>query len=130
LGGEAVSRLNLLKAPDEAAVARAKELFGTAIGACYGDRLKGLYVFGSRARGDFRPFSDLDVAVILAGEDVVSFEERKALADIAYDLLLDTGVEIQPWPIAEQDWIEPPPDEGGALVRAAKRDARAIPVSP
>ena len=31
----------------------------------YGNRLKGVYLFGSRARGNYRPGSDADVAVFL-----------------------------------------------------------------
>ncbi|MBI3581365.1 MAG: nucleotidyltransferase domain-containing protein [Nitrospinae bacterium] len=33
----------------------------------YGDRLKGVYLYGSYARGDARDDSDIDVAVVLAG---------------------------------------------------------------
>jgi predicted nucleotidyltransferase len=33
----------------------------------YGDRLKGVYLYGSYARGDAREDSDIDVAVVLAG---------------------------------------------------------------
>jgi predicted nucleotidyltransferase len=33
----------------------------------YGDRLRGLYLYGSYARGDFRPDSDVDVLAVLEG---------------------------------------------------------------
>ncbi len=66
----------------------------------YGEHLKALYLFGSRARGDHRPDSDADVAVFL---DVVSdpIGEQFDLIDQAYDILLDTGVNIQPWVFEE-----------------------------
>ena len=35
----------------------------------YGGRLEALYLFGSAARGDARPHSDIDVAVIVRGYD-------------------------------------------------------------
>ena len=56
--------------------------------------------FGSRARGDHRPDSDADVAVFL---DVVSdpIGEQFDLIDQAYDILLNTGVNIQPWVFEE-----------------------------
>ena len=31
----------------------------------YGDRLKGVYLYGSYARGDYRPGSDVDVMILL-----------------------------------------------------------------
>ncbi len=40
----------------------------------YGNQLKGVYLYGSRARGDARPDSDVDVAVVL--EDFESVLEE------------------------------------------------------
>ena len=39
--------------------------FKKLLEARYGEHLKSLYLFGSRARGDHRPDSDADVAVFL-----------------------------------------------------------------
>jgi predicted nucleotidyltransferase len=33
-----------------------------------GDRLEGLYLYGSQARGDARPDSDIDVLVVVRGD--------------------------------------------------------------
>ncbi len=60
----------------------ALSMFADDVRPAYGDRLKGLMVFGSRARGDASPDSDLDVAVILAG-DVDLYGEKMVLADLA-----------------------------------------------
>jgi uncharacterized protein len=56
----------------------------------YGARLEGLYLFGSRARGDHRPDSDYDIAVVLDEIDD-EWHETNMLSDIAFDLLLETG---------------------------------------
>ena len=61
--------------------------------ALYGDRLKGLYLFGSHARGDAEPDSDVDVAVVLDDYDCESSELRvmsQALnrLSLKYDLVL------------------------------------------
>lgn len=53
---------------------------------CYGDRLKRLVLFGSQARGDAEPGSDIDVLVVLAGP-VDTVEEWKRTDDILYDLM-------------------------------------------
>ncbi|MBI3795212.1 MAG: nucleotidyltransferase domain-containing protein [Nitrospinae bacterium] len=42
----------------------------------YGERLKGVYLYGSYARGEAREDGDTDVAVVLSG-DVDSWLERK-----------------------------------------------------
>lgn len=39
----------------------------TILAACYGERLKQLVLFGSQARGDADPESDIDLLVVLAG---------------------------------------------------------------
>ena len=33
----------------------------------YGERLRGVYLYGSYARGDFHPDSDIDVLIVLEG---------------------------------------------------------------
>lgn len=54
--------------------------------ACYGARLKRLVLFGSQARGDAEPGSDIDVLVVLAGP-VDTAEEWKRTGDMLYDLM-------------------------------------------
>jgi antitoxin ChpS len=121
-----MSRVDLLAPPDDAAVTRAVTALASALREHYGDRLKAIYLFGSRARGDFEPYSDVDVALILEGEVQRSLPETRYLSDLAYDLLLETGAEVQPWPIEEKDWRNPDNAESPALVGAMKRDAKPI----
>jgi predicted nucleotidyltransferase len=64
-------------------------------------------LFGSQARGTAHDLSDADVALILPGDARPSTKTRMALNDLAYDILLDTGVIIQPIPIAHTDWLHP-----------------------
>lgn len=54
--------------------------------ALYGERLKQLVLFGSQARGDAEPGSDIDVLVVLAGP-VDAMEEDKRTSDMLYDLM-------------------------------------------
>jgi uncharacterized protein len=62
-------------------------------------------LFGSRARGDHRPDSDADLALILEGGNEWPVVEE--LAGLAFDVLMDTGVLIQAVPISSQDWAHP-----------------------
>ena len=48
--------------------------------------ISALYLFGSRARGDWRPDSDFDVLVIVP-------ERRQPLVDQLYDAVLDVQLE-------------------------------------
>ncbi|MBZ0229686.1 MAG: nucleotidyltransferase domain-containing protein, partial [Bauldia sp.] len=97
----------LLQPPDDAAVDRAVEDFARAIRAAYGDRVKGIYLFGSRARGDHTRESDADVAVVLADGDWDYWAEKMLLAGLEYDLIVKTGAEPQGWPVRESEWLDP-----------------------
>lgn len=56
----------------------------------------GAILFGSRARGTHRPDSDADVAVILRGEHQRFLLTKLAMSDAAFDVLLETGINISP----------------------------------
>jgi predicted nucleotidyltransferase len=69
-------------------------------------RLERAILFGSRARGEHRPDSDADLVLILheRGNDG---QTLWLLAGIAWNVFLDTGIMIQPVPIAIEDWQHP-----------------------
>jgi predicted nucleotidyltransferase len=77
--------------------------------ALYGERFRGLYVFGSYARpdagSDLGENSDLDVALILSEFDNV-YDEGERFGDIVYDLTLQHGLVISVAPIREADYRE------------------------
>jgi uncharacterized protein len=64
--------------------------------------MAGAIVYGSRARGTHRPDSDADVAVLLKGEHQRTLPIALAMADVAYDILLETGITITPLPV----WLD------------------------
>lgn len=75
---------------------RALGLFKAALQRQFGPRLVSVRLFGSRARGDHHPDSDADVAVVLAGGDP-GWEETRQAIDAGSDILVATGLYIQPW---------------------------------
>jgi uncharacterized protein len=76
-------------------------------------RLPGSYavaqaiLFGSRARGDHRADSDLDLALVLKGERGNFIDTKLAMADVAFDVLMETGVLVQPFPLWDDDLAHP-----------------------
>src|SRR5947209_3411170 len=84
----------------------------------FGDRLTGLYLFGSRARGNHRADSDADVAVVLQGPIERPFALKRQILEDTYDLLLDSGLYIQPWPIEEGSLEHPEMHRNQHLSRA------------
>lgn len=63
-------------------------------------------LYGSRARGDFRPDSDADLALIMS-ERADDWPTLSALSGLAFDVFLETGILIQPVPISTQNWSDP-----------------------
>ena len=68
-------------------------------------RVAKVVLYGSRARGDAQPDSDWDLAVFLAGASPRA-EDRRALADAAYDLVVECGEFIQPLALPLARWGE------------------------
>jgi predicted nucleotidyltransferase len=88
-----------------AALAEAK----ARLAALYGDRLERVVLYGSHARGDARPDSDLDLLVVLRGE-VEPYTEIKRTGPLHLDLLLryDVLVSIQPYSVRDAADFERP----------------------
>jgi len=87
------------------ATAQAVQQFRQAISAIF--PTKEVIVFGSRARGDHRPDSDADVAVLLDGPRQPFLATKLKMSDAAYDVLLDTGINISPLPVWLDEWEHP-----------------------
>lgn len=84
---------------------RAARLFLQKIAGQYD--MVGAILFGSRARRTHQADSDADVAVLLRGEHMRFLTTKLAMADIAYDVLLETGIRVQPLPVWEDEWLHP-----------------------
>lgn len=115
--------------PDDATVNKAIQEYARAVRDVYGPRLKGIYLFGSRARGDHTPESDADVAVVLDDADWNFWKEKLLLADLSYPMIVESGAHVQGWPVPERDWNDDRPKESPDLVLAMRRDARPIELS-
>lgn len=112
--------------PDPRDVPRALAQFVDAVKEKYGMRLHGIVLFGSRARGDTRPNSDADVAVILNDSNWSFWREKRELADLAYEGLIDWCLTISPWPISLEQWNNPDAHNNPRFVRSVRKDAKPL----
>lgn len=88
--------------------------------------LRGALLFGSQARGSAHAGSDTDVAVLLNGEPGDFVATKLALDDVAYDVLLESGIRIQPLPIWEYEWAHPDSYLNPRLLRNIAREGLAL----
>ena len=74
-----------------------------ALASRYGERLKGLYLYGSYARGDFTADSDVDLLIALEGE-VRPTREIDRLSAVVADICLryDLLIAVYPVPV---EWV-------------------------
>ncbi len=66
--------------------------------------LSRIVLFGSRARGDNEPDSDMDVLVLLEGS--VSRESEEYVRFCAWELSYENGMVIFPLVVARTEWEE------------------------
>jgi predicted nucleotidyltransferase len=83
-------------------------------------------LFGSRARDTAHDESDADVAVILSGPPGHFVHTKMAMNDIAYDILQDTGIRIQPLPVWETEWAHPDSYSNPQLLHNIAREGIAL----
>ncbi len=84
--------------------------------------LAGVVLFGSRARGNFYPGSDADIAVLLHGVPGRRVDAAQKMADIAFDVMLETGVLVEALPLWEDEWEHPERFSNPALIENIRRE--------
>lgn len=94
----------------------------------YGSHVKQIILYGSYARGDFRPDSDVDIMILVDMSDLELKAYGQQLSYMTYDFNMDHDLDIKP--IAKsrqhfQNWVEAYPfyanveKEGVKLFEAA-----------
>lgn len=87
----------------------------------YGDRLRQVVLYGSHARGDARPDSDIDVLVVLKG-DVQPHEERRHTEGILSEVSLEFDTVVSCFFVSEQRYLHP----DVPLLRNAQREGIVV----
>ena len=62
----------------------------------YGSHLKQVILYGSYARGDYTPDSDIDVMILLDISDMEIKNYRHQLSDVTYNFNMDYELDIKP----------------------------------
>ena len=87
-----------------------------------GFSVRSAILFGSRARGAFMPDSDADIAVILSGQPGQFMDTKLAMSDMAFDVMLDTGIRVEAIPVWEDEWENPDAYRNPFLLLNIERD--------
>ena len=88
--------------------------------------VKRVLMFGSRARGDYHTESDIDLAILMTEPSGDFFTLKLEMDDIAYDILLETGMRIQPLPIWQDEWQHPERYSNPYLIKNIQQEGVAL----
>lgn len=105
---------------------KALDGYVAAVRAHYGERLHDILVFGSRARGDNKPDSDVDLAVIFTDEGWDYWRRKFDLIDMGWDAYIEQGLDIEPWPVSREKWEHHERNPNSAFVSRVRKDAKPV----
>jgi type I restriction enzyme S subunit len=83
----------------------------------YGNRLKDVYLYGSYARGDYRPGSDVDVMILLSQYENY-WDELRRSTEFASDMSLKYDLTVSRLIVQEGEWSQ----SGTPLLRNIHRE--------
>lgn len=86
-----------------------------------GLRIERALIYGSRARGDHKPESDADLALVIKTQ-ADDWRLLWTLSGLAYDIYLETDILIQPVPISAEDWAHPDRFSRPSFLRNIRRE--------
>ena len=92
----------------------------------YGERLKGIYLVDARNLYDDEDAADIETVIVLADGEWRSLDERMALVDLTYDILLDTELYIRALPVSLSVWLDPAAADDPSWIGALKERAEPI----
>ncbi len=75
----------------------------------YGSHVQQIILYGSYARGDFRPDSDIDIMILLDMSDLELKAYSQNLSYMTYDFNLDNDLDIKPIAKSQEHfnkWVE------------------------
>lgn len=108
----------------DTATLRAAETFVRLIRPKYA--IRNVAIFGSRARGDHRQDSDLDLAIVLEGVPGDRSKVVCEMAGLAFDAMLESGVLVSALPLWADEFDDPQSFSRPDLIEAIKRDGVAL----
>lgn len=80
------------------------EEYEEAIKKIYGSHVRQIILYGSYARGDFRPDSDVDIMILVDMSDLELKAYAQQLSYMTYDFNMDNDLDIKP--IAKSEEME------------------------
>jgi predicted nucleotidyltransferase len=115
--GKSITRQPRARQKGSARVWRALQYLKKALRQVYGARFRGLYLYGSYARGDAHQNSDVDTVIALAGQ-VESFAEMDRLSETLSNICLRYDLLIATYPVPEA-WLR---DRQSSLFENIRRE--------
>ena len=88
-------------------VLRIVRAFRDELRLLYGDRLKGVYLYGSYVRGQAQADSDIDLAVVLAGP-IDRARERRRTSELWAEMSLRENCLIMPFFLSDAEFRAAP----------------------
>jgi predicted nucleotidyltransferase len=110
------------KGPDPAAILAAHAFLARASKTL---DVVGARLYGSRARGDYKKYSDVDLAVFLRGartERRDTWDAAMEMGAIAFDTLDDSDLYVSALPVWEADWARPELHPNPRLLENIRRE--------